>query len=473
MIKFKCAERIVEFNGKPYDFSGRINNRWYFLCVLARNSHLGGTTSLDQLRNISVFKAPSLHKQIANWFNDEKDSRVAQLADFTNGPTTGPYFLKDNVVEILDGEAVFRQLGLNIEPVRPPWREMRDHLEGYVRASALFQRGELYLGANICTDLINKKKVHQSLRLECGLLLARSYMALGFFKEARQTLEYCKSEQVTKEFRVRVMIAEGKIDYFAERFDEARRGVEAQALQNLSWYSLADWHELSALLDGRDFKRYSAQADAAGVRAERRRLRKLAGRTEGEGFLGKAQRHLEHALYLRLLHGDPHGLQATCFNLGNLLWKIDSSEGRAWVDLSEKICKTWGVGQDTILARFVLARIDLHDGKPEEAWGKAQKAFDVAHQRENVFDRATAHRQYARYYFSTGTTEQDIRNGLSHAWVCHNMYKALNPQESIAVFERDFPGRVSEARREFGANLKRACEKCATLPVFVAGTQVA
>jgi tetratricopeptide (TPR) repeat protein len=465
VITFRCADRIIDADGVSHDFSRRLNNRWYFLCLLAHNaSRYGERTTLDQLREIRQFKSRTIGRQIANWF--KRDRRIVALAGFES-PTNGPYFLKGKVVEIIDGESVFRELGLDIEPRRPRWRNTRIHLDQYVQASALFQRGQILDALTKCKTLLSKK-VDWGLRFECGLLLARSYTALGFFDRAKAALEWCTSEKVP-EFQARVKITEARINYFAERYTDARRGLDAPSLRNLPWFSQADWYELSSLLEGREFKRLSDQADAeaAGVRAEQRRLRKLAIQA-----YRRAQKYLEQALSLRLLHGDPHGLQATCFNLGNLIWRIQPSESRAWIRMSEEICERWGVGQDTILPQFVLARLALQDRNPEEAWLRAQQAFDAAHSRDNIFDRATAHRQHARYYLTVGQTASEIRSGLAHALICFKIYTALGLEESLVAFERDFPGRTSEAIQMFGTELKDACRRCAALPALQASSSV-
>lgn len=456
MIKFRCDDRIIEWNGKPYSFSRRLNNRWYFLFVLAINTdRYGGTTSLEQLREISLFRSRNLGRQIAAWL--KHDSRVQELAG-CESPTKGPYFLKDRIVEILGGESIFRELGLAIGPARPEWSKLRRHLEGYVKALALFQKGKIVKAVEKCNELIPKADL--GIRFECGLLLACSYAALGFFEPAKRALADCKPVLVEREFRARVKIVEARIDYFAERFSDARCALDAPALRKLPWFSHADWFEMSALLEGREYKRLWNQLDAAGVPAEKRQLRKLAL----ESFR-HAEKHLEQALSLRLLHGDPHGLQATCFNLGNLIWKRRPGEGRNWIDTSEEICELWGVGQNTILPKFVLARIDLHDGKPVDAWARAQKAFADAHQRDNVFDRATGHRQHARYYL-TGKTDEDRQKALPHLWICYKIYTTLNLQDSMDALDRDFPGKVSESKQAFGTDLKGACQGCALLPIF-------
>ena len=453
---------MIDWKGEQYDFSRRLNNRWYFLCVLAHNSRYGGKTSIDQLREIRRFQSRKLGHQIANWFND--DQRVGALAR-CESPTKGPYSLKDNVVEVFDGESAFRELGLDVEPVRLQWRKTRQYLDAYVQATALFQQGHIRRAIKKCSDLISRG-VAWSIRFECGLLLARCYTALGFFEDAEKALVYCKSEQVPREFQARVTITQARIEYFGEQYDHARRTLDAPSLRSLPWFSQADWYELSALLEAREFKRLSNQAYTAvsgRPLAEKRRLLHEAMRSYEQG-----EKYLDRALSLRLLHADPHGVQATCFNLGNLIWKRTPAEGRAWIQMSETICGRWGVGQDTILPQFVIASMDLHDGRREEAWSRAQQAFTAAHDRDNVFDRATAHRQHARYYLSTREPPEDVRLGLAHVWVCYRIYTILNLQDSLAALERDFPGRVSDAGQVFGAKVKAACSACATLPVLVA-----
>lgn len=459
MITFKCAERLVEWDGTPYFFK-RLNNRWYFLLVLAYNSRYGGgETLLDQLREIRQLQAPTIGRQIDNWFNE--DPRVKALAGYKS-PTKGPYFLNDRAVEILDGESVFRELGLNIEPSKPHWQKKLHHLDAYLAASSSFQKGQILAAVRQCNKLISRGADH-SIRFECGLLLARAYTAVGFFKEAKRSLQHCDSAEVGEELRARVKITNARVDYFSERYDDARRALEA--LRYLPWHAQAEYEELSALLKGREYKRLPDQAEAATVPAEKRRLR-----VEAKGLFDDAHQCLERALSLRLLHGDPHGLQATCFNLGNLIWRKRPCAGRNWITTSESISKRWAVGQDTILAKFVLARIDLHEKKYPEAWQKATEAFDEAHKSDNVFDRATAHRQHARYYFSKGEAE-DIRAGLAHTLICFRIYTALNLQESLFALGRDFGKRVSEARDLFGEDFPSACRSCSALPVLADARQ--
>lgn len=475
------ARRKVSWGGQEYAFPRR-NNRWLTTLMLAVYAESAGHSvpvTIEQLQRSPGLRARTLGRQIANWLR--RDERIKDLLR-ADHRTKGPYYLKLHKVRIFDPNAALSELGmpqLIFKKLTTSPRTVRR----FFGAAEWFQKGRLLPAWEACSMAVGGN-APWDLRLESRLLLSRVLTELGYFKLALSELKKCpKAAAHFPGSSNRIAIAKARFYYLTEKFEEARHCLKEMDVKQLEPRILADWYELQGLLEGRRSYTLFSQADEASDRVNRRSYYHQFVR-----YFRGAEENLTRALQLRLLHGDPHGLQGTCFNLGNLIWRYTDpdpglqdnrpriQEGLDWILLSEWLCERWKVGLDSVLPKFVLATINRVLGNYKRAWGQAKQGLVLAHDRLNVFDLVIGHRQHAKFYVAVALgkmpvserdvnepTEHFLQKGLAHLWTCYSLCGRLGlwGSEASLLKDKELKPYWEDAKMRYGPGLNSPCQDCA------------
>jgi tetratricopeptide (TPR) repeat protein len=216
------------------------------------------------------------------------------------------------------------------------------------------------------------------LRLLAYLTAAKVLDRLGRLEGAVKNLDDCESMVRRTEnaaIKARFHLARSLHFYRAGKYKQCRESIELAASQSTGFADL--------ILAG-------AIADRRGILASAKYSRKRLSRKEEQLRYEEALDFLLQGLEARLLTENYDVIQASCFNIGNTLYRMGPEhlkEAVEWIELSAKICKSMQVGRYEAIAEIMLAKFAYDSGKYKLFLRWLSEAERIVEQADNALDR--------------------------------------------------------------------------------------
>lgn len=421
-----------------------------------------GWTTLSELRRLKRYQSSSessLKKIISRYIHFFRKKGI-YIIEHRSGITTGPYRLNatlDGVKLSISPEVAFSNLEL-VEPLSVTaapmmLRRMHSLVSLVATADKAFYDGRL--SDSTARSDNSALSVLEGALNEFDSLPVRMLLNLRRFEVLERLGDYQDAQKITQDvldsiddqdisnlevyplFKCQALILKAWIYY--------RRGAYSAAkncLHRIKWeswncrddLSFADYCVLRGLI--------CREEALAGI--------KKSGNDALDTLAVLSLTFLQRALYYYLRAGYYEGIQNTCFNIANTLYRFgnesiethtfkyghDVDEIKEWLALSDSICETFSVGGNSMLNKIVLSSVLLRrEGNCVEAEKTTHFARKKLEKINNLYELGLVHRQLTAF----SLLRQDKHEAKKHREIAHNLFIQIGAQRDIERLFKRFP----------------------------------
>lgn len=389
-ISIRSGELRLTPKNLPFKRKHALRFEWFLLLAFMRRTQRAtdGWVTLAQIQKLPLWRAiskPNIGTNVGRYASALRAEGL-EILDYKK-LWRGPYRLALDPTAIhfdVPLSRVATSLGCSHRNERLYREKLLRFTQLYSRASILLFKGKLNpkqrrKGARLeISALAGDRSMPPDLRLLAYLTAAKVLDRLGRLEGAMKNLDDCESMVRRTEnpaMKARFYLARSLHFYRAGKYKQCKESIELAASQSTGFSDL--------ILAG-------AIADRRGILASANYSRKRLSRKEEQLRYEEALDFLLQGLEARLLTENYDVIQASCFNIGNTLYRMGPEylkEAVEWIELSAKICKSMQVGRYEAIAEIMLAKFAYDSGKYKLFLRWLSEAERIVEQADNVLDR--------------------------------------------------------------------------------------